>query len=87
MLKMELSEKEVDAAVKPCPFCGNSQKLFITDEKLYRELVEENGSSLIGISCNVCNTTQRLYSIPDNNYWMGVGMLISKWNTRHGKDK
>lgn len=84
MLEMEFSGREVNAVIKPCPFCGN-QELFITDEKFYHELVGKNGNACICIECKACKTTQRLYHIPNNNYWMGVKILVVKWNTRHGE--
>ena len=83
-LKMYHSKTEIKGAVvKGCPFCGN-QNLLISEQKDYEKLCRENGSSLLKIVCRVCNTENTLYDIPDNNYWIGVGFLIAKWNTRCG---
>ena len=85
-LKMVYSGKEIKNVVfKPCPFCGNDT-LIVTEEKTYNDLVEEHGSSMLRMECKVCDTEKRLFDIPNNNYWMGLGMLISNWNTRKGGD-
>ena len=84
---MYYSKSEIkDVAIKPCPFCGNI-KLYVTDQKDYEELCEKNGHAMLSIECKVCDTELKMYNIPNNNYWMGVGMLIAKWNTRHGGNK
>lgn len=81
-LKMRTNGTEIkDAVVKGCPFCGNKD-LVITDKETYEKLCAEQGSSLLEIVCKVCHTENSLYDIPDNNYWIGVGMMISKWNIR-----
>jgi len=82
MLKMEHSGRKVlEGGIKPCPFCGN-QDLTISEKDVFHELVNENGSSLLAIECNTCNTVLRLFEIPENNYWFGVGMLVATWNRR-----
>lgn len=81
MLKMVHSGAKVLERIKPCPFCGNKD-LTISEEDLFNELVNENGNSLLEIECNSCNTVQRLFEIPKNNYWFGVGMLVATWNRR-----
>jgi len=68
---------------KACPFCGN-MKLYVTNKQSYDQLCEEHGLSLVSVECRVCGTEMREYSVPNNNYWMGMGMLIGKWNTRNG---
>ena len=81
-LRMYSSGEEIkDVVIKGCPFCGN-QNLTITEKQSFDELCEEHGSALMQIECSVCNTVNTLYSIPDNNYWLGVGLLIAKWNVR-----
>lgn len=82
MLKMIHSGvKVLERGIKPCPFCGN-QDLTISEEDSFKELVRENGESLIEIECSSCDTVKRLFDIPENNYWMGVGMLVATWNRR-----
>lgn len=79
--------KEIEFAyVKPCPFCGGTN-LEITSDKTYDKLCKENGSSMLSIKCKVCGVELPLYNIPGNNYWMGAGMLLSRWNTRNGGEK
>lgn len=68
--------------VKNCPFCGSSDELRITSRESYDKLVKKHGSSLIEISCRRCDISYRLYNIPDNNYDMGMGIMITKWNNR-----
>ena len=81
-LKMRSSGTEIkDVSIKGCPFCGNKD-LEITDEETYNKLCEENGSALIGVECHECATENKVYDIPQNNYWIGVGMIIAKWNVR-----
>lgn len=71
---------------KPCPFCGNT-KLFVTAEDRFARLVENHGTAMISLKCSVCDTEMPLYHVPNENYWMGVGMLVGKWNTRNGGNK
>jgi hypothetical protein len=81
-LKMYHSGTEIDGVViKECPFCGN-ENLLVTEKDSYETLCEENGSSCMSIECRVCDTRKALYTIPENNYWIGIGMIISKWNVR-----
>lgn len=86
-LKMMYSGKEINnVTFKPCPFCGNDI-LIVTDEENFNELCAEHGSSLLRLQCKVCDTDKLLFDIPNNNYWMGLGMLISNWNMRKGGEK
>ena len=81
-LKMYHSKTEIkDVIIKGCPFCGN-QNLIITEKRNFDKLCEEHGSALMQIQCSVCDTINTLYSVPDNNYWLGVGLMIAKWNAR-----
>ena len=83
-VRMFHSKKEIEGVfVKPCPFCG-STNLIVSEEDSYNKLVEENGHSMIDVECAVCKTEVKLYDVPGNNYWIGVGMIIAKWNTRNG---
>ena len=82
-LKMFHSGTDINGVfIKGCPFCGNTN-LLISEQKDYEKLCKEHGSSLVKIVCRVCNTENTLYDIPDNNYWIGVGMIIVKWNARY----
>lgn len=81
-LKMWSSGNEIEnVEIKGCPFCGNKE-LLISEKSSYEELCEKNGSSLIEIECKACNAINRTFGIPNNNYWIGVGMAIAKWNSR-----
>lgn len=82
-LRMEFEENvAVDSPdIKACPFCGNKE-LVVSLKSQYEEICEENGSSLIAIKCCKCHVEKKLYDIPDNNYWLGLGILIGEWNQR-----
>lgn len=68
---------------KPCPFCGNT-KLKVMAENQFVGLVKKYGSAMLTLKCTVCKVEMPLYDVPNENYWMGVGMLVSKWNIRNG---
>lgn len=82
-IKCEYSEEELEVGkIKPCPFCGETEHLIITDPERYGNLVEEHGSSVIVLECKKCDMEMRQHGIPGNNYMMGTGMLIERWNHR-----
>ena len=68
--------------ILPCPFCGEVDNLVVTNPETFQSLVEENGGSLINITCRRCRLDFKLYDIPDNNYMMGLGRLVERWNHR-----
>lgn len=70
-----------DNHIKACPFCGND-RFEITSQEVYEEVCKEHGKSIISIECGKCCAGKKLYEIPKNNYWLGVGMLIGEWNRR-----
>lgn len=83
MKVMNTKEQLIEVGdIKPCPFCGELDDLTITDAGSYGDLVEAHGSSLISINCRKCDLEKKLYRIPGNNYMLGLGILITKWNTR-----
>lgn len=67
--------------IKACPFCGND-RLEITNQEVYEKVCVENGKSMIGIECPKCHAGKKLFEIPRNNYWLGIGILIGEWNRR-----
>lgn len=81
-IKMLHSGTEIqDVIYKPCPFCGGTN-LMITEKDNFDSICDKNGSSMLSIRCAICSSETHMYHIPNNNYWMGVGMIIMKWNTR-----
>lgn len=80
-LKMRETEKEIPVSLKACPFCGNKD-MKITDEKFFNELVTDHGSAMMSISCDKCNIEKKLYYVPMQNYWIGVGIITESWNRR-----
>ena len=82
-LKMNYNNNSIEVGeIKPCPFCGTVDGLEISERDSYNELVEEYGTSLIYIECKTCAMEFKLYEVPDNNYDLGVGILITRWNQR-----
>ena len=68
--------------IASCPFCGMQERLTISDPESYEKLVAENGSSVIVLRCRGCNMELSQHSIPNNNYMLGVGLLLGRWNHR-----
>lgn len=68
--------------IAPCPFCGTHEHLNITNQEPYEKLVAEHGSSVITLRCKGCDMELSQYDIPNNNYMMGVGKLVERWNHR-----
>ena len=83
VLKMYDSTKIMSSnSFKACPFCGNDCLEFTNEDK-YNELCAEHSyGSMLSIKCEKCHTEKNLFDIPDNNYWLGLGILISEWNRR-----
>lgn len=82
-IKCEYSDKGIEVGkVKPCPFCGEVEHIKVTNPETFGELVEEHGHSMITVECKNCDLTLALYDVPDNNYMLGMGRLIERWNHR-----
>lgn len=82
-IKFDFKENGMEVGkIAPCPFCGEHEHLTITDPESYGKLVEENGSSVIVLRCRGCNMEFSQHDIPNNNYMMGTGKLIERWNHR-----
>lgn len=72
---------EVDE-LKPCPFCGSTEHLNITDKRSFSELCCEFGFATVVINCRQCDLKlyERSYSSP--LYDERVRLLLEKWNCR-----
>lgn len=82
-IKFDYKENGIEVGeIAPCPFCGEHEHLTISDPESYGELVAEHGSSVIVIRCRSCNTELSQHRIPNNNYMLGVGLLLGRWNHR-----
>ena len=82
-IKCDYSDKDIEVGnVRPCPFCGMQERLTITDPESYEKLVAEHGSSVIVLRCKGCDMDLSQHDIPGNNYMMGAGKLIERWNHR-----
>lgn len=82
-IRCNYSEKSIEVGeVKPCPFCGEADDLTLSNPDIYEELVAEDGSSVIIITCEKCKAELHQHDVPRNNYMMGAMMLIERWNHR-----
>jgi len=82
-IKCDYSEKGIEVGkITPCPFCGMQERLTITNPESYERLVAEHGSSVIVLRCKGCDMEFSQHDIPNNNYMMGAGKLIERWNHR-----
>lgn len=87
--------------VRECPFCGNTDGLTcsynsgiwedeinITRYQCYENLVEQNGSACVKLSCLTCDTTMTEHDSEAQtgklplDYTTITDRLIEKWNTR-----
>lgn len=66
-----------------CPFCGG-ENVSVTNEDSFKKLVEEHGSAMMKFRCKKCDMELPLYNVPEENYWLGVGILLAMWNNRNG---
>ena len=60
-----------------CPLCKG--KVSITEKSSYYELLGENGSACISITCNKCHIAMYDHT-NENRYEQKRGNLIRKWN-------
>lgn len=82
-IKVDYKENGLEVGkIEPCPFCGEHERLTITGQESYEKLVAEHGSSVIVLRCKGCDTEFSQHDIPNNNYMMGVGKLVERWNHR-----
>ena len=68
--------------VKPCPFCGSIENLWISDRESFNELTAEHGYATIVIRCEHCYTEMYEHEYRGIVYENKVEHLIRKWNTR-----
>lgn len=69
----------------PCPLCGESDRLGITPEDTYTELLHENGSAAINLYCNRCGLQLWEYSAyTSTEYKELCKALAKKWNQLRG---
>lgn len=81
--------------LKPCPFCGESDSIYINSAKFYNELKAEHGSACLSGGCKRCDVTIYVYGchFTNDKYANVKKVWIEKWNTRkeieneHKKDK
>ncbi len=65
---------------KPCPFCGRKD-LDVMTKEFYSELMDENGSACVRISCKACRLD--MYEFTDDvTYEEKMDLLKEKWNRR-----
>ena len=76
--------------MKPCPFCGGKPSFM--SKGMFDELVEENGRSLMSITCK-CGAELRDFSREysdngeeENDYYVRAFGNLVKWNRRVGEE-
>lgn len=84
-LKMSYSKKSIEADVLPCPFCGSTDNLQITDDEIYYKSYGEHGHATIALGCTKCHVSMYEFDYHENNYDQKVKFLIEKWNRRNGE--
>lgn len=76
----KMTKKKMVEMALPCPFCGG-KRLIVTDEEIFNQLYEENGSACVCLSCLDCSLD--LYDHSNGaNYSARLKKLLNKWNTR-----
>lgn len=67
---------------KPCPLCGESDKVEVTTKEFYSGLVAEHGDALICIECKRCKVRVDDYPSESgrNNYEWRLMHMAKKWN-------
>ena len=84
-LKMSYSKKSLESMeVLPCPFCGSTDNLQITNDEDYYELYGRHGYATIILECTKCNVSMYEHDYRKNNYDQKAKFLIEKWNRRNG---
>lgn len=67
---------------KPCPICGKTDRLTLTQKNDYYSLMHKYGKTLVTVRCWRCDLEMHVYShlSVSNNYEILVGKLKEKWN-------
>ena len=67
---------------KPCPICGKTDRLNLTQKEFYYHLMHNYKSGMITVRCWRCDLALNAYSSQSitNNYEILVGKLKEKWN-------
>jgi hypothetical protein len=68
--------------LKPCPFCGCTDKLAITDKDNFIKNYAENGSATIRLECERCHLDFHEHDYEGDNYDIKAQTLMIKWNNR-----
>ena len=65
----------------PCPICGQTDRLSLTQKGFYYNLMHNYKSAMITIRCWRCDLTMAVYSSQSdsNNYEILVGDLKKRW--------
>lgn len=73
---------DIKMKVKPCPFCGNAEKLFVSSRINFEELYKDNGDACITLRCYRCNCELAEHEYHGPDYGFKLGVLLTKWNNR-----
>ena len=66
---------------EPCPLCGMTDRLTLTQKNDYYSLMQKYGNALVAVRCWRCDLEMHVYShlSASNNYEILVGVLKEKW--------
>lgn len=66
---------------QPCPLCGQTDRLSITEKGFYYKLMHNYGFAMVNIKCWRCDLNMAMYSqfANSNNYEILVGELKRRW--------
>ena len=70
--------------VRPCPFCGKTDKLSLPSEETFEDLRAQYGRAAITISCSRCKIDMYEYDDGTGIFVEKVNALIKKWGKRNG---
>lgn len=68
--------------IKPCPFCGSKENLYITSEDTFKELFERYDGATLSIECKKCGLALYEHKYSGDEYEIKSDILIKKWNRR-----
>lgn len=87
-MKAKISVDEFMKNALPCPFCGGKD-LSVTEERIFNELVEENGRACVSVTCYTCGAYKYDYTRgrEGNSYSFRLKRLLDGWNGRVTADE
>lgn len=66
--------------IKPCPICGKTKGLRITERESFNETYVERGYPLIHLECGDCNLELWSHKCKERTYDKHLAWLARRWN-------